>query len=146
LALRMLAGASSPFYTRLYAEGVLNRDFDYDVDFTAGTGTVTVEGESTQPDRVLDELKAEIARVAAEGFEPARFERAKRATYGARLRGLEDFDSVCVSMASGVFDGFCSLDAIALLQEIRVEECEAFVREALAPERLACSIMEPKKV
>ena len=146
LALRLLTGSSSPLYTRLYAEGILNRDYDYEVDFIAGTGTVIIGGESAQPETVLKELSAEIARVGTEGFDTKRFERAKRASYGARLRGLEDFDNVCVSMAEGLFDGFCSLDAPLLLQSIRKSECEDFVRQTLAPERLALSIIEPKKV
>lgn len=145
LALRMLAGLSSPFYTRLYAQGLLNRDFDYEADFSAGTGTVILGGESADPDKVLAELKEELARIRQEGLDPEGFRRAKRASFGARLRGLEDFESVCVSLADGLFDGYCSLDAISLLEQIQKEECEAFLQEALAPERLAISILQPKR-
>ena len=145
LALRLLVGSSSPFYTRLYAEGTLNRDFDYEADFSVGTGTVLIGGESEQPEAVLEELKAEAAKVAAQGFDEDRFLRAKRASLGARLRGLEDFDNVCVSLATGVFSGYCALDAIGLLDSVTKAQCEAFVREVLAGDRLALSIIEAKK-
>lgn len=145
LALRLLAGSSSPFYTSLYADGTLNRDFDYESDFSAGTGVILLGGESEEPEKVLAALNTEIARVCAEGFEPAVFERAKRASYGARLRGLEDFESVCVALATAQFEGFCPLDAPGLLGSVTREECEAFVRENLVPERFALSIIEPKK-
>lgn len=144
LAMRLLCGRSSPFYTRLYAEGLLNRDFDYEVDFSAGTATVIIGGESAAPRRVLQELEREIARIGAEGFDPAAFERAKRASLGARLRGLEDFDNVCTSLAEGVFDGFCALDSAACLESVEKGACEAFVREKLAPERLAMSVIAPE--
>lgn len=144
LALRLLAGASSPYYTRLYADGTLNRDFDYEADFSAGTGMVILGGESPDPDRAVAEFTAEIERVSREGFDPERFRRAKRASLGARLRGLEDFENVCLSLAMGAFEGYCAFDAPALLSRVEREECEAFVREALAPERLAVSIIEPK--
>lgn len=146
LSLRLLVGSSSPFYTRLYSEGLLNRDFDYEADFSAGTGTVIIGGESAEPEKVFAALGDEIARVNAEGLDPDRFERAKRASLGARLRGLEDFENVCVSMAMGVFDGYCALDAPEALQSVDRAECEAFIRECLAPERLAVSIIEAKKV
>ena len=146
LSLRLLVGSSSPFYTRLYSEGLLNRDFDYEADFSAGTGTVIISGESAEPEKVFAALGDEIARVNAEGLDPDRFERAKRASLGARLRGLEDFENVCVSMAMGVFDGYCALDAPEALQIVDRAECEAFIRECLAPERLAVSIIEAKKV
>ena len=144
LALRMLVGASSPFYTRLYAQGLLNRDFDYEADFSAGTGMVILGGESPDPDKAAAAFSAEVERVSREGFEPERFQRAKRASLGARLRGLEDFENVCLSLAMGAFEGYCAFDAPALLSQVEREECEAFVREALAPKRLAVSIIEPK--
>ena len=144
LALRLLVGYSSPFYNRLYENGILNRDFDYEVYFTAGTGTLLIEGESPDPEAVLAALEEEVARVGREGFDPARFERAKRASMGARLRGLEDFDNVCVALAAGVFEGYCALDSLGELESVTAEECLGFVRENLKPERLAISIVEPK--
>ena len=144
LALRMLCGSSSPFFTRLYADGTLNMDFDYEVDASAGTLTVIVGGESRTPDKVLQELNAEIARIAREGFDEAYFTRSKRASLGARLRALEDFDNVCVSLAMDCFDGYCTFDSFALLEKITAEDCRRFAETALAPERLAMSVITPK--
>ena len=144
LALRMLCGSSSPFFLRLYADGTLNNDFDYEVDASAGTITVIIGGESKVPEKVLEELNAEIARVAKEGFDAAFFTRSKRASLGARLRALEDFDNVCVSLATDCFDGYCSFDSFPLLEKISAEDCRLFVAEALAPERLALSVITPK--
>ena len=144
LSLRMLCGGSSPFFTRLYEAGVLNMDFDYEADPSAGTVTVIVGGESREPERVLAELIAEAARIAAEGFAPEVFERARRASLGARLRALEDFDSVCVSLAQSCFEGSCAFDAFALLEAVTAEDCRRFVAETFAPERLAMAVVAPK--
>ena len=103
LTMRLLAGQSSPFYSRLYREGLLNRDFDYEVDFTAGTGTVILGGESSDPERILEEFQKELERVSEEGFDARAFELAKRAAVGSRLRSLEDFENVCLAFATGVF-------------------------------------------
>lgn len=146
LALRMLAGVSSPFYAGLYADGLLTRDFDYEVDFSAGTATVIIGGESRDPQAVLSRLNEEVENIRTNGLDPKRFERAKRASLGARLRGLEDFENVCVSMAVGVFDGYCAFDALPVLDSISIEECRSFIVESLAPERLAMSIITPGKV
>ena len=141
----MLCGSSSPFFTRLYADGTLNNDFDYEVDASAGTITVIIGGESRVPEKVLQELNAEIVRVAADGFNEAYFTRSKRASLGARLRALEDFDNVCVSLAMDCFDGYCSFESFPLLEEISAEDCRLFVAESLAPERLAMSVITPKE-
>ena len=145
LAMRLLCGYSSPFYARLYAEGLLNRDFDYEVDFTAGTATIIIGGESAEPERVRDELTAEVGRIVREGFAADAFERARRASLGARLRGLEDFDNVCLSIAEGVFDGYDALSSAAVLETVTKDECESFVREKLAAERLALAVIAPWK-
>jgi len=145
LALRLLLGRSSRFYTALYADGTLNRDFDYEADFSAGVGMVLLGGESPDPERVLSEVQKAVAEVCEKGFDPDAFERARRASYGARLRGLEDFESVCVGLATGQFEGFCPLDGPGLLESITRDECERFVRDNLRPERLAMSVVTAGK-
>ena len=145
LALRMLCGSSSPFYTRLYADGTLNMDFDYEVDASAGTLTFILGGESKTPETVLREFSAEVRRIAEKGFDEGTFTRARRASLGARLRALEDFDNVCVSLAMDHFDGYCSFDSFDLLDGITAEDCRRFVAEELAPERLALSVITPKR-
>ena len=144
LALRILLGGSSDFYNRLYAEGLLNRDFDVEVDTSAGTATLLIGGESSDPEGVLRALEQELARVEQEGLDPAAFQRAKRASLGARLRALEDFESVCLALADGVFDGYCALDATELLNAVQPEDCARFLR-ALRPEHFAISIIEPRR-
>lgn len=145
IALRLLLGNSSPFYTRLYADGTLNRDFDFEIDASAGTVTAIIGGESPNPDAVLTALNEEIASLAATGFHSAYFERTMRSTIGSRLRGLEDFDDVCVSLAMGIMEGYCTFDAMEMLHSIRKEDCEAWISENLAPEKLAVSIVRPLK-
>jgi predicted Zn-dependent peptidase len=143
LALRLLVGASSDFYNRLYAQGLLNRDFDAEIEFSAEVCTLLIGGESPDPEGVLRALEEELERVAREGLDPRRFELAKRASLGARLRGLEDFESLCIAQAEAVFADYCVFDASRLLQEITADECASFLREALSPDRLALSILEP---
>lgn len=145
LSMRILAGSSSPFYTRLYTDGTLNLDFGYECDFTAGTATILLGGESEHLEKVLEELNREVARIAQTGLDRDSFERAKKASLGARLRGLEDFDNVCVSMALGTFDGYSVFDAIEYIDSIDIKECEEFITDNLRPERLALSVIEPGK-
>ena len=146
LAMRLLAGPSSSFYNRLYAEGLLNRTFDADADFSRGVGTVILGGESRDPDAVLAALCEELQRVEKEGIDPVLFDRARRAAVGSALRSMEDFDDVCVSLALDEFDGFCYLDYPALMASIEKSECEAFLKENLQPERLAMSVLQAKSL
>ena len=145
LSMRLIAGYSSPFYLRLYSKGLLNRSFDYEVNCAAGTAAVLTGGESPEPEKVMELLSEELRNIIRSGIDRGRFERARRASVGARLRGLEDFGNVCFALASSCFDGCRPFEALGIIPEITAEECEAFIRENLDPERLAISIIESKR-
>ena len=85
----------------------------------------------------------ECRRVQADGFDEQLFLRAKKAAIGSALREMEDFDSVCVSLALNEFEGFCFLDGPVVLADISKQECEDFIREWLLPERLAMALILP---
>lgn len=68
------------------------------------------------------------------------------ASYGARLRGLEDFESLCVALADGVFGGYCAMDSFKMLQSVTPEECVDFIRHYLGTDSLALSVILPEKV
>lgn len=146
LALRTLFGTSGDFYNKLYGEGLLNRDYDYEIDCTAGTATFMLGGESPDPKRVLKELCDALSEVKVKGLSPDAFERAKKASFGARLRGLEDFDNLCIALTESALSDYCSLDSFSLLSEITVGECEEFLIQNIDPDRLALSVLLPNEV
>ena len=143
LALRLLCGTSSPFYMKLYSEGLITHSFDYDTDYAADTVTVIIGGESNDPDAVLHALHEEVAEISEKGFDRKRFDTAKKSLIGSRLRSLEDFESFCGNLFSDWIDGFCFPDVSSVLEEIHCEDCDAWVREILSPDRLAISILRP---
>ncbi len=145
LALRTVFGTSAEFYSRLYAEGTLNRDYDYETDYSAGTAMIMLGGESARPQKVLAELNSELERVFREGLDADAFVKAKRASFGTRLRGLEDFDSLCLSLVDGVFGGYCALDAYEVLESVTKAECEDFLKAFITPDKLAMSVINPVK-
>jgi len=146
LALRCLCGRSSPFYLRHYSEGLLNSTFGSDIDYAAGQAVVAFDGETPRdPAEVLDALCGEIRRIQRDGFDPALFERQKKALIGAQIRALANFSGFAVSMAAGCFAGFRTLDSFDLLTTVTCEEAGAWVREHLVPERFALSVIYPKE-
>ena len=145
LALRTLFGSSGKFYNKLYGEGILNRDYGYEYDFVANTATVIFEGESPDPQKVLAEIKAAVKDVAENGLDKELFGRTKKASFGSRLRGLESFDSLCLSLMDGYFEGYDALDSFDILESVEISECEAFITEYLTDKRLAMSVVLPQK-
>ena len=146
LALRCLAGRSSPFYLRSYSSGLLNATFGADIDYAAGQAVVAFDGETGKDPRlVLDALRDEIVRVGREGLDPALFERQKKAALGSRIRALSNFSGLAVGMADGCFAGFQPMEGFALLGSITCDDASAWVRGRLSPERFAMSVVRPKE-
>lgn len=142
-ALSYLYGRSSPFYTRLYSEGLINTEFSVDLYFTTGTATVLCGGESRDPEKVLSEFLAEAKKAAEKGLDEALWSRVKKAAYGARIRALSSFGGLCAAMAEADFEGYNCLDSFEVMDSITAEDVRSFIAENLVPERFAMSVVSP---
>lgn len=143
LALRLLMGHSSQLYATLYAQGLLNSSFEYELDYTAGTAMVLAGGESRDVSAVMSALNVQVSRVCESGFDDRLFENAKRAFYGSELSSLGSFSSTAVSLTDGAFSGYCPLDAFSLISQIGSDEVLSFIRSTLVEKKLALSIIDP---
>jgi len=144
LANAYLAGKSSPFFVRLYGEGLITSDFS--TGFMSGLSYAfdMFSGESADPERVLEELKAEIRTTLEQGIDEARFTRLKRATSGALIRGFDNVENLCYAQTTSHFHGAMALDQLDILQGIKSTDVLAFIRENLSPEHFVLSVVSPK--
>lgn len=145
LALDYLYSQSSPFFHRLYAEGLLNADFYAGADDAAGTMTLLAGGESRDPEAVFAAFMDEADKAANGTVDSAYFRRVKKAGYGSRVRALSSFAGLAGSLTDADFGDYNCLDAFSTLSDISEEEVRAFVREQLAPERFAMSVITPAR-
>lgn len=145
LALRALAGSSSSFYTKLYAEGLLARNYGCDLDCGGETVTAVFFGESRDPETVRRRLAEHISAVGEKGFDPGLFKRIKKAYYGTELRGLGRFDGLARSLAYGYFKNWCPLDLFQHLEALESGDCVEFITRHLLSAPLAMSVILPGK-
>ncbi|MDR0951970.1 MAG: insulinase family protein [Oscillospiraceae bacterium] len=143
LTLRMLFGRSSPLFTDLYAEGLLNGGFDYETDFTAGTAMAIVGGESRDVPAVLARINSHLSSMITGGVDPELFGRSKKALYGSQLRLLGSFSALSQSLVTGVFSDFNPLDAFDLIDEVTQGDVSGFIASHLTEEKTAVSILNP---
>ncbi len=143
-ALSYLYSRSSPFYTRLYGEGLINTDFYVELYHAADTATVLCGGESRDCEKVLAEFLAEAKKAADEGLDEALWSRIKKAAYGARIRALSSFGGLCAAMAEADFAGYNCLDSFEVMDSVTSEDVRAFIKENLTPQRFAMSVITPQ--
>lgn len=144
IALKMLLGRSSPVFNRLYAGGMLNGDFEYELDYSAGTAMFLAGGESRDIPAVMDEIRKELSRISSEGLDGDLFENAKKSQFGDELRGLGSFSSLALSLIEGAFADFCPLDAFEIIEATTTRDVLSFIEDHISPEKLSLSVIEPK--
>ena len=145
MTLKCLFGRSSPFYARLYSQGLLNAEFSCEADFAAGQGFAMFGGESRDPDAVLAEIKKEIGRAARDGLDEEYFQRQKKASYGQRIRALGNFEGLAISLVESSFHDYQPLEAFAVLEKLTAADCLDWLREKLKPEHMAMSVIKPRE-
>ena len=145
LASEVLIGESSPLYTKLYDAGVIDGDFSVEYESMRGASMLIVSGDSEEPERVLEEMLSEAARLAAKGVDEAMFRRLRKSALGRRLRDLDGFETTCYRMCAYEFEGAEYYDYPAAFDAVTKQDVELFLRNFVTKERAAISIIEPKE-
>ena len=141
----ILFGESSPLYSRLYDEGLINGSFGGGFDQLPGAAYLYVGGDSNDPRAVTEKIVAEARRLAHEGVDEAFFRQCLRASFGATLRATASFENIAISLADGYFRGFDPFLFPEVYDSLTKADVEAFLRENVVESRCALSIVTPKK-
>ncbi len=143
LACDALFGESSPLYTQLYGQGLINSSLGGGFDQLPGACQLYVGGDAREPRRVLDEILAEARRLGEQGIPEDFFRQIRRAAYGGMLRGLNSFEGIAGSLAEGRFDGYDYFRFPEIFGTVTKQDVEAFLREHITPEHAAISLVVP---
>lgn len=145
ILMNLLFGESSVFFNLLYQKGVLNPEFAVDYESGVGFGFLLFAGESDTPETVRDEIARICDTFDATVIKKEDFYRVRNAMYGDMIRSLDNAESVVNRfVAARLMDG----DVFSLLravQEIKPEDVIAAGKELLRSDRIALSVIHPKK-
>ena len=144
MASDILLGESSPLYQRLYEQGLINPSFGGAYEMMPGVAYLYAGGDSKDADAVTDAILKEAARIAAEGVDEDYFQRIRKASFGANLRGLNSFENIAVTLTEGYFHGYDPFKFPEVFDSITPEDIAAFLKANVTPERMAVSRIVPK--
>ena len=145
LAFDVLMGESSPLYSRLYSQGLINGSFGAAFDILPGAAYAYAGGDSKDPKAVAEAILAEAQRLAREGVDEDYYKRIVNANFGAALRELNSFESIAVSMAEGRFQGYDPYRFPEIYDSITAADVLAFLRENVTRSHMALSVITPKE-
>lgn len=143
--LEYIAGDMSPFYNRMVKEGLLNESFCYS-DFSGnGFNASIFEGMSKDPEKVILELKKEIALVKEEGLSEKGFQQIRKMYYGKAIMAYNNIEGIANSLVASCFDGCNLFDEISILEGLTKKETEDALRRSLNEEYSSVSVILPKE-
>lgn len=145
IAAEILAGESSPLYQRLYEDGLIDGDFSVGYESVKDACLISANGDSRDPEAVLDAILQEAERIGREGFETELFRRLKKSAIGRRTRDLDSFESICYRICAYQFDGVDYFTFPEAYASVTPEDVQDFLVKTVRPERAALSVVRPKK-
>ncbi len=145
MASDILMGESSPLYQRLYEQGLINTSFGGAFEMMPGVAYLYAGGDSKDARRAATAILREAARLAAEGIDEDYFQRMRKASFGANLRGLNSFENIAVTLTEGYFHGYDPLRFPEVFESITPEDVAAFLRTNVTAERMVLSRIVPKQ-
>ena len=143
MACDVLFGESSPLYTRLYGEGVINGSLGGNFDQLPGASYLYVGGDVKDPDRVFAEISAQARKLGTEGISESFYQQIRRATYGQLVRSLNSFSNIAESVTDGYFRSYDYYHFPEIFESVTKADVEEFLRENITEDRAAVSRIDP---
>lgn len=117
-----IIGKASPLYNRLYDEGLINGSLSAGYVCSDSFAYLDIEGESDQPEKVFDAVKAEIARLRESGVPREAFERSKKLVYGRLIASANSPENIGNMMARSYFLGQRYYDRFEAAKQVQYDE------------------------
>ena len=95
--------------------------------------------------KVRDAILEEGGRLVREGIDPQLWMRLKKGVYGAKVRGLNSFENLCVGQAQSFFAGYDFLEFPEIFAELEKSDAEQLIARWVVKERTALSVVLPKR-
>ena len=90
----IIIGSSSKLYKRLYEEGLILSEFSFDFEFARNYSHVIIQGNSKNPEKVIEEIKNEMEFFINQGISDEEFERQKKKVYGNLVKNYNDVSTI----------------------------------------------------
>ncbi|MBR6826012.1 MAG: insulinase family protein [Oscillospiraceae bacterium] len=145
LASEILAGESSPLFSRLYEEGLIDNAFSIGYESVKDACLLSVTGDTDFPEQVFEAILAEAQRIREEGFDLPWFERLLHSSLGRRIRDLDSFTSICYRICAYEFDGYEYFSFPPDYETVTPQDVLDFLSQAVCRERSALATVVPKE-
>ena len=141
----LILGRSSKLYQNLYNEGLIYSELGYDYEFSKTYSHFLIQGQSTQPEKVIERIKEEIEKFKQTGFEEEEFLRIKKKLYGEYVKEYNDISVIANNLLGDYMKDLTPFIYFEEFDTLTKSEVEEILKEVLVEEKSVTSIIKPLK-
>lgn len=138
----ILFGSSTPFYKRLYDDGVINSEFESSYEMSDTFAFMLIAGESDDPQAVLTAVKERIAEFLERGVSAERFVQVRNTLYGELISGCDNVSQIASMLMSTALSGRDPFDRARILSDITPADITARAEKILESPDIAMSVIK----
>ncbi|AMW98550.1 EF-P 5-aminopentanol modification-associated protein YfmH [Rummeliibacillus stabekisii] len=125
LALDVLFGRSSDFYTKVYDEGLIDESYSYDFSLEHGFGFAMISSDTHKPDKLVGAIKDQLQKAEEKWpFGEEELERVKRRRIGFNLRALNSIEYIANQFTRYKFNEMNLFDSVEVIEELNVADVQ----------------------
>ncbi|MFC4183524.1 EF-P 5-aminopentanol modification-associated protein YfmH [Saccharococcus thermophilus] len=140
-----LFGKSSPHYERLYRLGLIDETFMYDYTEEREFGFAMVGGDTSDADRLSEEVKQILLSFSIDTVKNEELERVKKKKIGAFLRSLNSPEYIANQFTRYAFNGVSLFDVVPALQSLTMEQIGDIAKQCFHESQIAICQVVPKE-
>lgn len=144
ILLEVLCGECSPLYRKLTDKGLINDEFSSEYFVGNGYSCIMIDGESSSPETIREEIEKEINRLINEGIQAELFEAIKKSEYADAIKRFDSNESIVMGMVDCAINGSDLFEGVKVLKEITQKDVIDRLK-TLNKESSVLSVILPQK-
>ncbi len=136
----MLFGKGTKLYGRLYSEGLINNSFSAEFNPQIAYGFTAIDGESDDPQKVFDEIIAEIKNTELSVDD---FNRIKKVVWGDYIRSYNDIEGYANRFITELFTDCDYFNYPNVFESVTFEDVKSRFYQHFNSEYAALSVIKP---
>jgi predicted Zn-dependent peptidase len=145
MLLRIMFSESGDFYMNMLEKGLVSPGFDVGYSCNSRTAFVMMSGESDDPVKLLDQVKAYVANTLARGIDRRDFEREKKCLYASYLSDFDSTEDIAFAMNSSASEGIDIFTYTDMLDSIDFDYVSDLVNKIFVDECITLSVIYPQE-